>query len=395
MNRHEARRRAQEHAQFKAFISLADDSAADTSGEVNLVAVKDNIDVRGMVTTAGGKHLSPNPVETDAPIIAAIRSAGCQIIGKANMHEYAFGVTNHNVHYGIARNPRDESRIPGGSSGGSAVAVGLGLCDWAIGTDTGGSIRIPAGLCGIVGMKPTTGSLSIEGIFPLAESLDVPGPMAADVAGTARAWSRLTGVPDALAASAIGSQPNVAVPTGWEDELDSPSAIAWANVTAGLPRIDFPARKMLEDVFQPILFAEATSNHLEWLRDLADEYSEDVRNTLELGRKVTGAGYLWSLRQRERMRDEVERAIGTHDAVLVPNTTIVAPLIGEPHVREKLLHYTRPFSLTGHPVITIPAPTSGLPVGIQVVGHYGQDAELLAVAAALEADWGRRGPASR
>jgi aspartyl-tRNA(Asn)/glutamyl-tRNA(Gln) amidotransferase subunit A len=386
----EIRSKTEELAHYGAFISLADDP-----GSGILVAVKDNIDVEGMVTTAGGKHLSPDPVETDAPIVAAIKKAGCSVVGKTNMHEYAFGVTNHNVHYGIARNPVDESRVPGGSSGGSAVAVGLGLCDWAIGTDTGGSIRIPAGLCGIVGMKPTTGSLSIEGIFPLAESLDVPGPMAPDVRTAARALSAMSGGPDIDVDVAPGWAPSLAVPQGWEDDLDEETGTVWREVTSGLPRVDFPGWKELEDIFQPILFAEATSYHFEWLRDRPGEYSDDVRSTLELGRKVSGAGYLWAIRQRQRMQDAVERALENFDAVLVPNTLIVAPLIGEPHVREKLLRFTRPFSLTGHPVVTLPAPTKGLPVGIQVVGRHGQDAALLQVAAALEARWGRRDSAPR
>ncbi len=381
----DAKRRALELSHYGAFILMAQDPAPGS-----LVAVKDNIDVAGMVTTAGGKHLPSHAASSDAPIVAAIKRAGCSVVGKANMHEYAFGVTNHNVHYGIGRNPVDETRIPGGSSGGSAIAVALRLCDWAIGTDTGGSIRIPAGLCGIVGMKPTTGSLSIEGIFPLAESLDVPGPMARDVATAALGLGAMSGKRiDAVAPT--NWEPSIAVPRGWEDGLDQQTAAAWDSISAGLPRIDFPAWKELEDVFQPILFAEATSYHLQWLRERPEDYSDDVRSTLELGRKVSGAGYLWALRQRNRMRDDVERALGRYDVVLVPNTLIVAPPIGEQHVREKLLRYARPFSLSGHPVVTLPAPSTGLPVGVQVVGRHGQDEALLRVAAALEARWEHRG----
>ena len=377
-------RRAKELERYGAYISLNEDCEPGA-----LVAVKDNIDVEGLVTTAGGRHLPSEPAASDAPIISAIKKAGCTVIGKASLHEYAFGVTNHNVHYGVARNPLDDTRVPGGSSGGSAVAVGLGLCDWAIGTDTGGSIRIPAGLCGIVGVKPTHGSLSIDGIFPLAESLDMPGPMAKDVRTAARGLAAMTGTVDFSLDTPDGWEPSLAVPRGWEDGLDEPTNDAWQAVTRNLPRVDFPAWKELEDAFQPILFGEATSYHLDWLRDRADEYSDDVRNTLELGRKVSAAGYLWALRQRPRLRDAVERALEGHDAVLVPNTCIVAPPIGEPHVREKLLRYTRPFTLSGHPVVTIPAPTSGLPVGVQVVGHWGQDQQLLRVAAVLEERWGR------
>jgi aspartyl-tRNA(Asn)/glutamyl-tRNA(Gln) amidotransferase subunit A len=382
-------RRAAELARYGAYISLNEDCEVGT-----LVAVKDNIDVAGMVTTAGGRHLPAEPAAADAPIIRAIKKAGCHVIGKTNMHEYAFGVTNHNVHHGVARNPVYESRVPGGSSGGSAVAVALGLCDWAIGTDTGGSIRIPAGLCGIVGVKPTYGSLSIDGIFPLAESLDVPGPMARDVRTAARGLAAMHGGVTFSLGASPGWEPSLAVPKGWEDGLDEPTNQVWQAVTRDLPRISFPAWKELEDAFQPILFAEATSYHLEWLRDRPAEYSDDVRNTLELGRKVGAVGYLWGVRQRPRLREAVERALGPHDAVLVPNTCIVAPRIRERHVREKLLRYTRPFSFSGHPVVTIPAPASGLPVGVQIVGHWGQDEKLLRVAAALEERWGRRDAAA-
>lgn len=381
------RRDAKKLAYFNGYISLNEEAE---SGE--LVAVKDNIDVQGMVTTAGGKHLPSTPVTKDAPIIAALKAAGGQVIGKANMHEYAFGVTNDNVHYGPARNPHDPDRVPGGSSGGSAVVVSLGLCDWAIGSDTGGSIRIPAGLCGVVGMKPTTGLLSIEGIFPLSETLDVPGPMARDVRTAARALEMLSGV-SGFDPGPLGEwSPSLAVPLDWEGGLDDPTQEVWNRVSEGLPRIDFPGWKILENAFQPILFAEATSYHLDWMRDKPELYSEDVRKTLELGLKVTGAGYVWALRQRAALTSAVDRALGSYDAVILPNTAIVAPLIGEPHIREKLLRYTRPFNLTGHPVITIPAPTSSLPVGIQIVGRIGGDAELLRVAAALEARWGAGAP---
>jgi aspartyl-tRNA(Asn)/glutamyl-tRNA(Gln) amidotransferase subunit A len=265
------RLRAQELAHYGGFISLSDDPG---SGSAPLVAVKDNIDVAGMVTTAGGRHLPPVPAESDAPIVAALRAAGGHVVGKANMHEYAFGVTNDNPHFGFARNPHDDQRVPGGSSGGSAVVVGLGLCDWAIGTDTGGSIRIPAGLCGVVGMKPTTGSLSIEGIFPLAESLDVPGPMARDVRSTGRALEMLTGGGNFDPGAPGDWAPSLAVPAGWEEGLDDETERVWQQVTSGLPRVDFPSLKELEDAFQPILFPEATSYHRDWLRERPELYGE-------------------------------------------------------------------------------------------------------------------------
>src|SRR6202521_4300166 len=176
----EARRQIEERAHLHAFISTSAEEGAGT-----VVAVKDLVDVAGMVTTAGGVILPNEPAERDAPVVAAIRARGCVIVGKTNLHEFAFGVTSVNPHYGAVLNPHDPSRVAGGSSGGSAVAVAAGMCDWAIGTDTGGSIRVPAALCGGVGIKPTLGALSTKGVLPLARSLDTVGPIAADVATAA------------------------------------------------------------------------------------------------------------------------------------------------------------------------------------------------------------------
>lgn len=385
MDCNEARKRAASAAWYNPYISLSDES-----GDGPVVAVKDNVDVEGMVTTAGGRHLPQTPAERDAPVVAAARAAGCSIIGKANLHEYAFGVTSDNPHYGPVRNPHDPDRVAGGSSGGSAVAVALETCDWAIGSDTGGSVRIPAGLCGVVGIKPTTGMLSNAGVFPLAETFDTPGPIARDVRTAAIALEMMSGRSgiDPGGATTMGRDVRLAVPRGWADDLDEQTQAVWSEVTAGLPEVDFPERKRIEDAFQPVFFAEASSYHLDWMRERPEAYGEDVLASLRLGLKVTGAGYLWALRQREPLRAEVEGAMADVDAVLVPNTAIVAPLIGEPHVREKLLRFTRPFSCTGHPVVTLPAPSRGLPVGIQVVGHHGADGELARAAAVLEARWG-------
>src|SRR5437868_10914537 len=150
-----ARRRSAERAELNAFISLTEET-----GDGPVVAVKDLVDVRGTVTTAGGVLLPNERAEVDAPLIGEIRRHGCVVVGKTNLHEWAFGITSNNPHHGAVRNPRDPERIPGGSSGGSAAAVVAGMCDWAVGSDTGGSIRIPAGLCGCVGIKPTFGMVS-------------------------------------------------------------------------------------------------------------------------------------------------------------------------------------------------------------------------------------------
>src|SRR4029077_11908344 len=190
----QARQRILERADLNAFISVSSEEGSGT-----VVAVKDLVDVAGMVTTGGGVILPREPATADAPVVKRLRTEGCVVVGKTNLHEWAFGVTSTNPHYGAGRNPHDLDRVAGGSSGGSAVAVAAGMCDWAIGTDTGGSIRIPASLCGVVGFKPALGSIDTNGGIPLAHSLDTLGPLAADIASTARAYSMMSGEPLSVA----------------------------------------------------------------------------------------------------------------------------------------------------------------------------------------------------
>src|SRR5579859_3020784 len=187
VNLDEARRRIQERSDLNAFISVSAEK-----GQGIMVAVKDLVDVEGMVTTAGGVILPATPALQDAPVIRRIREEGCVVVGKTNLHEFAFGVTSANPHYGTVRNPHDRSRVAGGSSGGSAVAVAAGMCDWAVGSDTGGSIRIPASLCGTAGFKPALGSIETAGVIPLSWSLDTLGPLAPDIAAAARAYSMMS-----------------------------------------------------------------------------------------------------------------------------------------------------------------------------------------------------------
>src|SRR5579875_1470515 len=187
----EAHRRIRELAHLNAFISLTDED-----GDGPVVGVKDLVDVRGTVTTGGGTILPRTPAHEDAPVIRQIRRYGCVVVGKTNLHEWAFGSSSKNPHYGDVRNPYDPDRVSGGSSGGSAVAVATGMCDWAIGSDTGGSIRIPASLCGVVGLKPTFGMVSVENTIPLSQSLDTLGPLAPNVAAAARALEMMSGQTD-------------------------------------------------------------------------------------------------------------------------------------------------------------------------------------------------------
>jgi len=381
----EARRKIEEGRSLNAFISLTDET-----GDGPVVAVKDLVDVRGTVTTAGSVLLPSEPASTDAVLIGELRRHGCVMVGKTNLHEWAFGITSNNPHHGPVRNPADPDRIPGGSSGGSAAAVVAGMCDWAVGSDTGGSIRIPAGLCGCVGIKPTLGMVSTEGVFPLSRSLDTMGPLAPDVRTAARALEMMSGLGGLVPGELRGSY-SVAMPAGWFDDLDEETSRAWGQVAHNLRPIDFPGWKGLGEPGSVILYAEAAQLHRERVGSHPEKFGKDVLANLQRGLEVTAADYLQALEDRERLSDQVEEALAGVDAILVPATPRVAPRIDDSEgVRPVVTRFTRPFNVTGQPVVTIPAPVAGLPVGIQVVGRFGEDALVAEVAAWLEETWKAR-----
>ena len=374
----QARARIRERSELNAFISVSDEQGARDA-----VAVKDLVDVQGMVTTAGGVILPDVPASDDAPVIKRLRQSGCAIVGKANLHEFAYGVTSINPHYGTVRNPHDTGRVAGGSSGGSAVAVAAGMCDWAVGSDTGGSIRIPASLCGVAGFKPAFGSIDLGGVIPLSTSLDTLGPMALDMPGTARAYSIMSGEDVSLASL---SRPRLAVPARWVTGLDQPTADAWNLVSRGLPEIEFGDRDTFFQVGLTILLFEAAAYHRRWATDSPEKYGEDVLRLIRRGFEVTPASYQQALLERTRLQDQAERAMEGVDALILPATAVVAPPIETANdMREPLSRFTRPFNTTHQPVAVLPAPVSGLPVGIQVAGVT--NTETLRAAAWLEQEW--------
>jgi aspartyl-tRNA(Asn)/glutamyl-tRNA(Gln) amidotransferase subunit A len=379
MDLNEARTRIHAGSDLNAFISL---SGEQGSGPV--VAVKDLIDVAGMVTTAGGIILPDTPAKADAPVVQRLRSQGCVMVGKTNLHEFAFGVTNVNPHYGAARNPRDPARITGGSSGGSAAAVGAGMCDWAIGSDTGGSIRIPASLCGVVGFKPAFGSINIDGVIPLSWTLDTLGPLAPDVTTAARAYSMMSGEPVSLDDL---KPPRLAVPAGWISGLDESTSKAWALVSKGLPEIEFVEHDRLFKTGLTILLVEAATFHRQWVTECPEKYGADVLAHLQRGMGILAVDFEEAMRDRPRLEEAAVHAMQGIDALLLPATAMVAPLLDAgDEVREPLSRFTRPFNVTHQPVAVLPAPTGGLPVGIQVVGRT--NAETLRAARWLEREWG-------
>ena len=378
MELEKARRRILERAELNAFISVSSEEGSGT-----VVAVKDLVDVAGMVTTAGGVILPREPATEDAPVIRRLRQAGCVVVGKTNLHEFAYGVTSVNPHYGAVRNPHDLERVAGGSSGGSAVAVAAGMCDWAVGTDTGGSIRIPASFCGVVGFKPALGSIDLAGVIPLSVSLDTLGPLASDVMAAARAYSMMSG--ESMPQEPM-RQPRLAIPAGWVAGLDEETARAWRLVSAGLPEVEFVKRERLYEVSLTVLMVEASTYHRRWATECPEKYGADVLGHIRRGLEILAVDYAEALAAMRHLQAESISAMEGIDALVLPATAIVAPPISaSTEVREPITRYTRPFNATGQPVVTLPAPVRGMPVGIQVVGRTNSGA--IGAAAWLEEQW--------
>lgn len=381
----DARARCAQLEHLNIFITMTDETGP---GEV--VAVKDLIDVRGTPTSAGSTVLPMDPKAEDAPLIDTLRGSGCVMIGKTNMDEWALGSTSNNPHYGIVRNPSDLSRIAGGSSGGSAAAVAAGICDWSIGTDTGGSVRIPAALCGVVGFKPTLDTIDTTGVLPLSFSLDTVGSLASDVRTATRGVALMAGKEgwEPASAPALGDL-RLAVPGGWVTGLDETVGAVWMTVASQLqlPEIPFPPLSELAKGCLDLMSAEAAAYHRRWISECPERYGPHALARLRGMYAVTGADYVDAVAGRDPLRAAVAEAIDGYDAVLVPTTAAVAPLIQGRINSEPLTRFTRAFNYTGQPVFSLPIKTSGLPVGIQVVGRIGKDAELAAIALALEQVW--------
>ena len=259
------------------------------------------------------------------------------------------------------------------------------MCDWAIGTDTGGSIRIPASLCGVVGFKPALGSIDVTGVVPLAWSLDTVGPIAHDVAAATKAYTQMSNEPVSLVQA---DRPRLAVPRGWVAGLDAPTAAAWRLVSSGLPEIDFVDRDHLFRIGLTILLAQAATYHRRWVEQFSEKYGSDVLAHLKRGLAILGVDLVQAMRDQPRLIAAAEDAMEKVDALLLPATAMVAPLLGAgDDVREPLARFTRPFNTTGQPVVALPAPVPGgaLPVGMQVVGRT--NADTLRAALWLEREW--------
>jgi aspartyl-tRNA(Asn)/glutamyl-tRNA(Gln) amidotransferase subunit A len=368
------------------------------------ISIKDLIDVEGTPTTSGSAVPARQPA-VDAPIVTRLREAGAIIIGKTNLHEFAFGTTSEESAFGPVRHPRNPAHSPGGSSGGAAVALVEGMCFGSVGTDTGGSIRIPSAACGIVGLKPTLGELPCDGIVPLSRTLDHVGPMARSVADTRLMFQAMTGHParEAEAIERMNGRLTFGVPHAYFcDRLDPAVARgltrtrerladAGHDVTAN----DVAHAAWTADAYLHIVLPEAVWFHAPMLDSHADRYSPGVRTRLEMGRYVLAEDYVRALALRETLTRAVDAALEQCDALLLPALAIPAPPLGattveidgsrEP-VRATMLRLTQLFNMTGHPAIAMPNGTTGdgWPIGIQLVGKRGQTLRLLAIASTVE-----------
>ncbi len=351
--------------------------------------------------------------QLDARVVTRLRSAGAVILGKTNMHEFAYGVTTNNPHYGPTRNPWDLERIPGGSSGGSAAAVAAGLCYASIGTDTGGSIRIPAALCGVVGFKPTWGAVSCDGVVPLSPTLDHVGPLARTVADAAivlnaigEAGKAKPRMPFRKSSAGLRKLRLGRPREFFFDVLSSDVRAAFEQAIGALKKlgakiadVSLPLLSESEDAGNQIAWAEATHYHQQagYFPEKAAEYSEDVRKRLEAGTQVLATAYLHALDARRKFQAEFARALSQADidALVVPTTPIVAPRIGEERAqlggsehptRALLLRLNRPANLADVPAISVPCSfsPSGLPIGLQLIGAEWSDARVLAIAHSYE-----------
>ncbi|HEV7372420.1 amidase [Arenibaculum sp.] len=366
------------------------------------VSVKDLFDVAGEVTTAGSAVLrDAAPAERDAPVVARLRAAGAVIVGRTNMTEFAFSGLGLNPHYGTPGNPADRSRIPGGSSSGAAVSVADGMAVAAVGSDTGGSVRIPSALCGLVGFKPTQERVPRDGAVPLSWTLDAIGPLAASTACCAIMDAVMAGeepvppAPLALAGLRIGIPRQLVL-----EEMDATVAAAFDRARRALEAagarvadIDLPQLALLPEVnakggFSP---PEAFAWHRDLLERRGDGYDPRVAVRIHRGADQSAADYIALLRARAALMAETDAATAPWDALLMPTVPVVAPRIDElagdaEYFRLNPLVLRNPsvWNFMDRPAVTLPCASDGLPVGAMLVGRRGHDRRLLAIAAAAE-----------
>jgi aspartyl-tRNA(Asn)/glutamyl-tRNA(Gln) amidotransferase subunit A len=417
---------------LNAFITRLDDFMRSdgvqllAKGEFGLplygipLAVKDLYEIRGTRTTAGSHFFRDYQAEEDSAVIRKLKESGALILGKTNTHEFAFGVTGVNPHYGTCHNPWDIHRISGGSSSGSAVAVATGMALGALGTDTGGSIRIPASLCGVVGLKPTYGRVSLRGVFPLSWNLDHAGPLTKTVRDSALMLQSMAGY-DPLDPSSVDKplddyllQIDKGV-KGWRIAIATGAYIQEANaeVVAAVDEAGRIFRDLGADVISvdmdnlrelalsngQMVAADAAALHRERFKEHPDWFGADVRERLEIGRALSSTEYSLARRKQSEGQRWMENFFKEYDLLILPTTPVTAPLIeGTDAIEQarRLTRFTAPFNLTGLPALSTPCglDSKGLPIGLQLVSGAWKEASVLRAGQAFEdaTDWHRKSP---
>lgn len=424
-----------------AFITIMRDEALNASYQLDQeiaegnyrgplhgipIGLKDIYNTKGTLTTSGSKtlHWSTFVPTEDATLVSKLRAAGAVLIGKLNTHEFASGTTNCNPHYGQPRNPWNVEHITGGSSGGSGAAVSASMCAGALGTDTGGSVRIPSALCGITGLKPTYGRLSRHGITPLSWSMDHAGPMTKTAYDAALMMNILAGYDPLDPTSADLKTPDFSsgIEAGIEglrigipqehffdfskDEVSDKIQNALSvleNLGASLVNVSIPGIRYVSEYHPIISQAEASAFHEKTIETYAHDLTPNVRLRLERGRLTTASQYIRSQRARSAVRNQIIQALANVEALVTPTITITAPRIAQKSIRTNrgyepvltlLSSNTAPFNDAGVPACTIPCglDSSGLMLGIQIIGRPFEESTVLRIANAYQqvTDWHRR-----
>jgi aspartyl-tRNA(Asn)/glutamyl-tRNA(Gln) amidotransferase subunit A len=348
------------------------------------VAVKDLLDTAGLVTTYGSILFADHVPGRSAEVVRLLEAAGYGVAGKTNLHEFAYGISSQNEHFGTVPNPRFPGRLAGGSSGGSAAAVAAGEVALALGTDSGGSIRIPAAWCGIVGFKPTYGLVPSDGCFPLAPSYDHVGPLASTVEGCTELMRVLA---PGFEPAELGSLEELEVGVAWVDDADQLVRERIDEAVARFPRarrVDLPLPDRAEN---KLFMREVADVHRGLFPERADEYGAGIRWKLELCNEVTDAEAAMAERLQHAYRERCLDLFGDLELLLTPTMLGVAPPADadERELRGRGIRLTYPFNCLGWPALALPCGPAedGLPASIQLVGLPGDDARVLAAGAAL------------
>jgi len=389
--------------QADALLSLRPSNLNDLALLGIPIALKDLFETSGVRTTAGSRFFTDNIPSEDAGVVLKLKLAGAANLGKTNTHEFALGVTGVNPHFGAVKNPWDTSRITGGSSSGSAAAVAAGMCLVALGTDTGGSIRIPASLCGVVGLKPTYGRVSMRGVVPLSWNLDHVGPLARSVRDSATLLQVLAGfdphdpasadmpVDDYLLHLEDGIRGwQVALAMGEYVEASDPQVLAalsasaqvFKDLGANVEKVDLSWIANLAQANTRMTQADAAAFHRERLVAHPDWFGADVRQRLEAGAALTSSEYSLTRRTQVEGHRRFQMFFTKYDLLILPTTPISAPPIegtGAIEAARQLTRFTSPFNLTGLPALSLPCGLTGdgLPLGLQIASKYWGEAQIL------------------